>query len=262
MKKTLALIVSTTLTFTVLAQETKTQLPEALSKALSESALPNAKTFREEVKINLEKKGDIVGIKELPMKKLFFVEAEKGSYVVSADGRFVFDGRLVDVWHRKTIQNLVDAQKIQRTPVSNIGFNPEEQLATFQFGNPDLPRSGVAFVDPTSQYTMQFLQHISDNKDKYNFTVALMPLVGGESAANRAVKLWCSTDREGAKSDLLKGEALHLKDMRTDCKQEPIQMANFMVNVFNITDLPHIIREDGLASEGLPVNFDNWFKQP
>ncbi|MFT5715942.1 MAG: thiol:disulfide interchange protein DsbC [Oleiphilaceae bacterium] len=262
MKKVLALFVSSTLSLSVLAQDANTTLPEALNKALSESVLPDAETFREEVKINLEKKGDIIGIKELPMKKLFFVEAEKGSYVVSADGRFVFDGRLVDVWHRKTIKNLVDAQKIQRTPVSNIGFEPEEQLATFQFGNPDLPRSGVAFVDPTSEYTMKFLQYITDNQEKYNFTVILMPLVGGENAVNRSMKLWCSIDRKGAKEDFLKGNSSHLEEMRSDCKQEPIQMAKFMVNVFNITDLPHIIREDGLTSEGLPVNFDNWFTQP
>ena len=262
MKLATLTILFVTISFGLTAQENDSQLPNDLVKALSERAEPDGKTFREEVKINLEKKGEIVGIKELPMKKLFFVEAEKGSYVVSADGRFVFDGRLVDVWHRKTIRNLIDAQKILRTPVSNIGFEPEEQLATFQFGDPKLPRSGVAFVDPTSEYTSRFLKYITDNSEKYNFTVVLTPLVGGENAVNRAMKLWCAKDKEDAKEDFLNGTANALGEMRDDCAQEPVQMANFMVNLFNITELPHIVREDGLTSEGLPVNFDSWFTQP
>ena len=262
MKKRLSVLFAAIISTSVFAQQDEMKLPDELTEALSQSAAPDAKAFKEQVKINLEKKGAIVGIKQLPMNKLFFVEAENGSYVVSADGRFVFDGRLVDVWHRKTIRNLADAQKIQRTPVSNIGFKPEEQLATFQFGDKSLPRSGVAFVDPTSQYTSQFLKHLIENEDKYNFTVILMPLVGGQTAVNQSMKLWCAKDKEAAKASLLNGTASTLKDMRDDCKEERVQMANYMVNVFNITELPHIIREDGLKSEGLPVNFEAWFKQP
>lgn len=60
------------------------------------------------------------------MKKLYFVETERDTNVVSEDGR------LVDVWHRKTIKNLGDAKSNQRTPINNIGLDVEEQLATLQ----------------------------------------------------------------------------------------------------------------------------------
>lgn len=256
----IALTLIASLSLAVAAQE-QSVLPEELS-TLMESTAPDAKVYREEVKENLNKKGKVIGIKELPMDKLYFVEAEGGSYVVSANGRFVFDGRLVDVWHRKTIRTLKDAEKIQRTPVSNIGFEPEKQLATFQFGDPDLPRSGLAFVDPTSEFTLRFLNHIEENKDKYNFTVVLMPLVGGANAFDRARRLWCAKDRDGAKQDFLNGTSDSLSAMKNDCPEDPLQMANFMVNILNIEDLPHIIREDGLVSEGFPIEFDKWFIQP
>lgn len=247
--------------FSANAQESV--IPQKVQDSIkSETTLPDHKTFREEVRINLEKKGDIVGIKELPMKKLFFVEAENGSYVVSADGRFVFDGRLVDVWHRKNINTLADAQKIQRTPVSNIGFEPEEQLATFQFGDPTLPRSGVAFVDPTSQYTTQFLEYLTNNEDKYNFTVVLAPLVGGTSAVDRAKRLWCAKDRKMAKEDLIKGTSKSFSAMRSDCDDDKVNLMAMLTGVFGIEELPHIIREDGLVAEGLPVNFEEWYAQP
>ncbi|MFC3034149.1 disulfide isomerase DsbC N-terminal domain-containing protein [Pseudoalteromonas fenneropenaei] len=233
----------------------------ALTETIAKAAEERESTYREEVKVNLEKKGDIVGIRELPMKKLFFVEAENGSYVVSADGRFVFDGRLVDVWHRKTIKTLSDATAIQRTPVANIGLKPEEQLATFKVGNETLPRSGVAFVDPTSQYTTRFLKHIEDS-EKYNFTIVLAPLVGGNNAVDRARRLWCATDKAAAKQDLINGTSLSFNDIEKVCSEEPIQMAGVLSGVFNIQELPHIIREDGLVSEGLPLDFDKWYEQP
>lgn len=228
----------------------------------SESAKPSAKVFNEKVKINLEKKGEIIGIKELPMKKLFFVEAERGTYIVSSDGRFVFDGRLVDVWHRKTIKNLADANSIQRTPIQNIGLDVEEQLATFQYGNPDLPRSGVAFVDPTSKYTTQFLEYVEDNNDKYNWTVVLAPLVGGNTAVDRARRLFCAEDRIQAKEDFTKGTSKSFDDIKPECSEEPIQMVKLLVDILSIEELPHIVREDGLVSEGLPVNFEAWYEQP
>lgn len=237
---------------------------DAVNKAIaqSESAQPDAKVFNEEVKINLEKKGEVLGIKELPMKKLYFVEAERGTYVVSSDGRFVFDGRLVDVWHRKTIKNLADANSIQRTPINNIGLDVEKQLATFQYGNPNLPRSGVAFVDPTSKYTTQFLEYIEDNKDKYNWTVVLAPLVGGTAAVDRARRLFCAENRAQAKKDFTNGTSESFGDIKSDCPEEPIQMVKLLVDILSIEELPHIVREDGLVSEGLPLNFEAWYEQP
>jgi len=237
---------------------------DAVKKVIeqSESAKPSAEVFNEKVKINLEKKGEILGIKELPMKKLYFVEAERGTYVVSSDGRFVFDGRLVDVWHRKTIKNLADANSIQRTPINNIGLDVEEQLATFQYGNPALPRSGVAFVDPTSKYTTQFLKYVEDNKEKYNWTVVLAPLVGGTSAVDRARRLFCAKDRAEAKEDFTNGTAKSFDDIKSECPEEPIQMVKLLVDILSIEELPHIVREDGLVSEGLPLNFEAWYEQP
>ena len=236
-------------------------LPEDL-KTLMDDARPDQKVYREEVKENLEKKGRVIGIRELPMKKLFFVEAENGSYVVSADGRFVMDGLVKDVWHRKTIRTLQDAEKIQRTPVSNIGFKPEEQLAHFVVGNPDLPRSGVAFVDPTSAYTVKFLQHIQDHESEYNWTVVLMPMVGGSSSMDRARKLWCAADKEQAKTDLVNGTSESYSDVEKGCNEQPIQMAKYMASLFQIEQLPYIIREDGLSIGGFPVEFEKWYAQP
>lgn len=218
------------------------------------------KIINEEAHINSGNKGMILGVKELPVKNLYFVEAEHGTYLVSGDGRFVFDGRLVDVWHKKTINNLADANSIQRTPLKNIDLDLEV-LATFQYGNPNLPRSGVAFVDPTSKYTTQFLEHVEDNKDKYNWTVVLTPLTGGTPAVDRARHLFCALDRAAAKEDFTRGTSKSFNNIKPECPDEAIKMVNMLVDKLSIEELPHIIREDGLVSKGLPLNFEAWFGQ-
>ncbi|MCI2285906.1 hypothetical protein L3081_24075 [Colwellia sp. MSW7] len=134
-KALLALMVCASSVMALAEEKHESVLPNDLIKAV-QSEPTDAKAFRESIRNNLTRKGAILGIQELPMKKLFFVEAEQGTYIVSSDGRFVFQGKLTDVWHRKTITDLASAVQVQRTPVSNIGFEPEEQLATFQVGNP------------------------------------------------------------------------------------------------------------------------------
>jgi thiol:disulfide interchange protein DsbC len=234
----------------------------AEDKKFLDDVTPDAKTYREDVKNNLGAKGQVKGIQEIPIGKLFFVEAEQGTYLVSSDGRFVFEGVLKDVWHRKTIRNLVDAKEVERTPVSNIGFVPEEQLAHIQFGNKDIPRQGVAFVDPTSEYTSTFLKHLEKNKKTVNWTIVFMPLVGGNQAVDRSRRLWCATDTEKATQDLINGTSTSFDKLKEGCTEEPILMAMMLTDLFRIKSLPHLVREDGLVSNGYPEKFDEWFTQP
>lgn len=228
---------------------------------LAESAVPASNEYRELNKEALAAKGAIKGVQLLPIDKILFVEAEQGNYLITPDGRFVFEGKLKDVWHRKTINSLEAARSIERTPLANIGFNPEEQLATFTIGNPKIKRQGAIFVDPTSPITVTALQDLMKDKKNINWTVILMPLVGGDQAMDRSRRLWCSKDKEGAKKDLIAGTAESLTVMRQPCSEEPIVMAMMLADLFRISHLPHLIREDGLLSEGYPNDFKTWFSQ-
>lgn len=226
-----------------------------------QSETPEAAAYNASIKEQLSAKGNLKGIQKLPIDKLMFVEAEHGTYLISADGRFVFEGKLKDVWHRKTINSLEAARATERTPVSSIGFKPEEQLATFTIGNPKQPRTGIIFVDPTSPMTVTALQTLAKQQNS-NWTAVLMPLVGGNQAMDRSRRLWCSTDRAGALKDLINGTSDGIAAMKQPCPEDPIAMGMMMVDVLRITALPTLIREDGLRSEGFPVEFTKWIKQP
>jgi thiol:disulfide interchange protein DsbC len=232
-------------------------------KTSKDEAAPDASVFRQQIKGNLEAKGQIKGIQEIPVAKLFFVEAEQGNYLITSDGRFVFEGKMTDVWYRRTISSLEDARAVERTPVDHLGFKPEEQLASFKIGDTEKPRLGVAFIDPTTDYSLQFLKKISDNKElNGHWTVVLMPLIGGTEAVDRSLRLWCSEDAKGAKEDLIAGTSNSFKKMKKGCNDERIVMGMMLTDVFRIKSLPHLIREDGLISDGYPKDFDAWFGKP
>lgn len=236
---------------------------KATEEVLKDAASPDKAAFRQDMKNNLEAKGQVKGIQEIPVGKLYFVEAEQGNYLITSDGRFVFEGKLTDVWYRRTITSLEDAKKVERTPVSDLGFQPEEQLATFKVGNKDKARLGVAFLDPTTDYGKQFLKKISENKDIEGYwTVALLPLIGGNKAVDRSLRLWCAEDRALAEKDLIEGTDKSFSKLRKGCNDERIVMAMMLTDVFRIKSLPHLIREDGLISQGYPKEFDKWFAQP
>jgi len=90
----------------------------------------------------------------------------------------------------------------------------------------------------------------------------LAPLVGGTSAVDRARRLFCAKDRAEAKEDFTNGTAKSFDDIKSECPEEPIQMVKLLVDILSIEELPHIVREDGLVSEGLPLNFEAWYEQP
>lgn len=230
----------------------------ALQHAYAQS---EEESYKDSIRNNLEAKGIVKGMLELPISKFFFVEAQQGSYIISADGRFVFEGTLKDVWHRRTIRSIKDVKQTLRTPVSNIGFSPEEQLATFQIGDANIPRQGVAFVDPLSEITHEFLQHLYATRDNVNWTVVLLPMVGGNPSVDRALRLHCATDRDQAKLDLIFGTDLSFGEMKEGCNDEKIVKAMLLTDLFQIENLPHLIREDGLVSAGYPRNFEEWFSQ-
>ena len=224
-----------------------------------EDSLPTRSEFAQAVRNQLNNMGRIQGMQELPISKLMFVQAESGSYMVSTDGRFIIRGEVQDVWHRRTLRTLEDVAATHRMPLANMNFDFDTQLASMRIGNPDIPRQGLVFADPTSEITQRFVQMVIDS-DKYHFTLAMMPLVGGNEAAARAVKLLCATDREAAILDLANGTSDSLPETTDGCDDSDLPFTVFMQEIFRINQLPHFVREDGLISEGLPEELDEWLE--
>lgn len=246
--------------FSALSQDSSEVL-DAVA-AIQDQKANETKTYAQETKEGLEKKGEIIGIKKVPVNELFFVQAEHGSYLVSSDGRFVIDGKIKDVWHRKTLATLADLEGIDRVPVSANAKKIEQMMATFTIGKEETPRSGVIFVDPSSEITVTALKKLYSLNEDQRWLVVLMPVVGGANALDRSRRLHCAADRELAKLDLINGTSDSFSDIRQDCGDEKLVAAQFVTNLFGIKSLPYVLREDGLSINGFPQEFESWYAQP
>lgn len=255
MKKAfLALALSSLVSLPVLADQS------AIADDIEESR-PTRAEFAQAMRGELNNMGAIQGMQELPISRLMFVQAQGGSYMVSTDGRFIIRGEIQDVWHRKTLRTLEDVAATHRMPLANMNFDFDTQLAAMRIGNPDLPRQGLVFADPTSEITKRFVKDVIES-DKYHFTIVMMPLVGGEEALKRSVKLLCAADRAAAIQDLAHGTDNALPESTEGCADTNMSFTVFMQEIFRIEQLPHFVREDGLISEGLPEELDEWLEMP
>ncbi len=247
----LAAFISTTAKAEVETNNDKVDLP-----------LPTRSEFADQTKRDLGKYGAVNSIQELPISRLYFVEAESGSFIISSDGRFAIEGSIKDVWHRKTLKTVDDVRSTLRMPLADMKFDFNKDLASLVLGNPDIPRQGVIFGDPTAKHTRDLVSKINANKEKYNFTFVMMPLIGGEEAVKRSMSILCAPDRELAIEDLANNTDKSFLETNEGCPDQNLMFTVYMQEIFKITNLPHVVREDGFVSKGAPLVLDEWLEAP
>lgn len=235
---------------------------EQVNKDEIDLPVPTRTEFADQTKRDLGKYGAVNAIQELPIARLYFVEAETGSYIISSDGRFAIEGAIKDVWHRKTLKTVDDVRATLRMPLSEMKFDFQKDLASLVLGNPDIPRQGVIFGDPTAKHTRDLVAKINANKDKYHFVFVMMPLIGGEDAVKRSMSVLCAPDRDKAIEDLANNTDKSFLDTNEGCPDQNLMFTVYMQEIFKITNLPHLVREDGLVSKGAPTELDKWLVSP
>lgn len=211
-----------------------------------------------ELKQTLSQKGDIEGIQELPIDNLMLVKTKTGqTYFVSKNGRFVIQGQLIDTWFRRTIDELSEARSAHRVPLEKMGVKLDE-LATFQFGNKDIPKQATIFVDPNCGYCHALFNKIKQSPEKYNVDFVLTAILGSQSLIT-AKRLECAKDRSLATMDLLNSTKL-ATDIDPDCDAATVKKAPIVMGLLEARGTPFLIREDGLTLNGLPSDFDAWLE--
>lgn len=219
---------------------------------------------RDDVKRMLEGSGEIKGVVELNVGKIFFVETEKKYYAVSENGRFIFDGEVIDVWNKRYIRDLDSATKTNRVPLSNYNVDFKRDFKAISVGNAQLPVQAVAFVDPTSEHTSSLVERALINEKETHIQLVMMPLLGGHDAIDAARALICTDDHDMKLESLLSRNFADITaaNHSETCGVQEVQLANAMRGVFTINGLPYLIRDDGLTLRGTPENVEEWLEKP
>lgn len=203
-----------------------------------------------------EEGGEVVGVQPMDMGELLFVEGQEHSYLISADGRFVFRGQLQDRWLEQDVTDLEAAVIAQRVPLRRFPVDIKNDMATINIGEAD-KRQAAAFIDPTTQYSRDLVAMAIEHEQDVNITFILLPAVGGDEAARLAVELYCSNEPEESLRQLA-NDAFQGAEQREGCRATNVAM-NMMYNkAFKVEGIPTLIREDGRRIKGNPQNLRTW----
>ena len=94
-------------------------------------------------------------------------------------------------------------------------------------------------------------------------TVALIPL--GNPKLKRQAAIFITLDCDGCQ-DLIKKfydieQRLLTKKEAETCPAEPLVGSLMLAGIYKLQGVPSVVRQDGLAGNGIPKDFDSWLKQ-
>lgn len=226
------------------------------------SVKPSTKTI-EEAEESQEKKsspgdGNIPAIKKivnLGVNNLRAVASEDGTILYIADtGRFVFTGRLLDVWQQKELKTIEEIENAtQRIYLDAMGYD-KTSYASYRLGTG--PKRTVIFVDPHCGFCHGVIAEAKADPEllkEYTFVIHVIPILG-DSSQTYVKKLWCSvgTDEEKLQALLDGDQAINALPAKAECDMNMQDRTVYFSKILRINGVPFIIAPDGRVSQGKP----------
>ncbi|MEI6145406.1 MAG: DsbC family protein [Methylococcales bacterium] len=193
---------------------------EAIRKALSQ-AMPNTK---------------VETIKPSVIKGLYEAAIGANIYYVSEDGKYLIQGRLVDIAARKdlTEEKLNGTRKLA---IENMG---KENMIIFKA---KIPKYTVTiFTDIDCGYCRKLHSEL-DQYTAQGITIQYLfyPRAGkGSDSYNKAVSVWCADDRNAALTAAKKDKSIPVKTC-----DNPIDKHMKLAEEFDVKGTPMIVTEKG-----------------
>jgi thiol:disulfide interchange protein DsbC len=183
----------------------------------------------------------IDSVKPAVVKGLFEVVVGANIYYVSEDGKYLFQGRLVDVAARKDL--------------TEEKLNGTRKLAIEKIGQANM----IVFKPKISKYTVTiftdidcgYCRKLHSEIDQYlaqGITIQYLffPRAGkGSDSYNKAVSVWCAEDRNAALTAAKKDQKLPEKTC-----DNPVDEHMQLASEFDVKGTPMIISENGNVYPG------------
>lgn len=183
------------------------------------------------------------------------VSAKDGTLLFISDaGRFVFMGRMLDVWQQKELKTIDEIERAtQRVFLDSMGYD-KTSYAGYKLGSG--PRRTVVFVDPHCGWCHQFIAEVKADEElmkAYTFIFHVIPILGSSSQPY-AKKLWCSvgTDEEKMQALLDGDEAVNGLPASAECPMGDQDRAVLLSKIIGVQGVPFVIAPDGRVSQGKP----------
>jgi thiol:disulfide interchange protein DsbC len=198
----------------------------------------------------------IDGFVNLPIKSLKAIEKNGVIYYVSERGRYIIQGQMIDVWHKKPLDTLKEIKYSANHIKLDVMGMPIDQLNTITI--PGGPKKVVAFVDPKCKNCKKFIEEAELKSSRYTFKIIVVPALGEDS--NRlAKKLFCAKDKTKALY-LLKEQRLDELVAKENCDTKLYDKTLFLAEMLKIRAVPYFFSPTGRTVAGMKDDFWDWLE--
>ncbi len=175
-------------------------------------------------------------LSETPVPGLYLVRYGTSVLYISADGRYLIDGSMLDMAERKNLTE--ESIAMARLEVLN-GLDESEMVV---YTPKETKRTITVFTDIDCPYCVRLheeRQALLDAGIKMRYL--LYPRAGINSPSyDKAVNVWCAEDRARAMTQAKAGEKLEAKSCET-----PILSQIQLASIFGLKGTPHIVIDNG-----------------
>jgi len=187
--------------------------------------------------------GDVkpASVEPTPVAGLYEVVFGSNVVYMSADGRYMLQGELVDVLNRVSLTE-PRRRQVTRTVIDSVG---ENNMIVFK------PEKEKHIITVFTDIDCGYCRKLHNEMDQYlneGITVRYMmfPRAGvGSESYKKAVAVWCAEDRNGAMTDAKNGKAVEMKSC-----DNPIDQHMDLVRQLGARGTPFIVLEDGSTQPG------------
>lgn len=201
----------------------------------------------------------IEGVVEIPVQSIKAVESEGQIRYLSQNGRFAFEGQLIDVMQRKpldTLDQIHDA--VTRLDIASLGIDLEA-LNSVSFGQGD--ERVTAFIDPNCPPCLEVIKQAQSLQNDYRFTFIVVPASGSESSNQLSKKVHCALNKDDVIPALLSKKMSRLKT-RSDCNPSVYDMTLLFTDMAGVNGVPFLISPTGYILRGQPIDMKTWLADP
>ena len=180
-------------------------------------------------------------VEPTPIEGLYEVVVGSNVVYMSADGRYMLQGELVDVEKRVSLTE-PRRRQVTRTVIDSLG---EDKMIVFK------PEKVKHVVTVFTDIDCGYCRKLHNEMDQYfeegiEVRYMMFPRAGaGSESYQKAVAVWCSDDRNGALTDAKNGKAVEMKSC-----DNPIDQHMDLVRQLGARGTPFIVLEDGGTQPG------------
>jgi|LSQX01.2.fsa_nt_gb thiol:disulfide interchange protein DsbC len=194
---------------------------------------------------------------DIPIQSLKAVEREGEIHYISNNGRYVLQGRLVDVLQQKpldTMQQIAFATQKLSIRDLNVDLNT---LNTITIGEGST--SVIAYVDPRCDSCIRLMEDAQVLSDKYTFYFLVVPALGKESDV-LARKVMCAVNRETV-FDAFIEQKMHHIPTKQPCDFAGYDLTLLLADMTGVNGVPIVVAPNGNIARGRPIKLNAWIQE-